>query len=329
MDRVLVWFGVEKADYGLVYEEEVDGFTFSRSTRGRKAQPKSTASTDTVSVSESAPLKETRTTKAGPPSARDEVEPKRRRSARLSGDKEPAAPSEVVSRRPKKSKRDEQPVARSGAREGSPHTETEDLAVHKKRDATRIALPFADTPIIKRNKEMRAAQNKRTSSSRRSSAGIRGRRASSLIESGLSNGRDNISLHSPSHSAFAAQLSTPVANTGKCIVPRGSVQKSYGSARSNVNSASAAYALFSNILSEEEPKANTSQIPAIPHADVEILDFYKLIENELPEQRRMRQLLTWCATRALLEKPRPTDDMNTMETIAIESGEFKFSARSV
>jgi hypothetical protein len=69
-------------------------------------------------------------------------------------------------------------------------------------------------------------------------------------------------------------------------------------------------------------KANTSQILAVPHADVEVLDFYKLIENDLPEPKRMRQLLTWCATRALLEKPRPTDGANTTETIAIESGKI-------
>jgi kinetochore protein Mis13/DSN1 len=47
----------------------------------------------------------------------------------------------------------------------------------------KIALPFSDTPIINRNKEMRkaGAQN-----GRRSSLGMRGRRASSLIENGHS-----------------------------------------------------------------------------------------------------------------------------------------------
>ncbi|KLP15350.1 uncharacterized protein LW94_1285 [Fusarium fujikuroi] len=44
-----------------------------------------------------------------------------------------------------------------------------------------IALPMSDTPIINRNKEMR---KKGGSSNRRSSLGNRGRRASSLIESG-------------------------------------------------------------------------------------------------------------------------------------------------
>lgn len=53
--------------------------------------------------------------------------------------------------------------------------------------ATKIALPFADTPVIRRNKAMR--ENKSGKGERRSSLSLRGRRASSLIESGSSNGR--------------------------------------------------------------------------------------------------------------------------------------------
>jgi len=49
-------------------------------------------------------------------------------------------------------------------------------------------------------------------------------------------------------------------------------------------------------------------IAALPHQEVEIPDFYKHIESDgLPEPRRMRQLLTWCATRALDAKPIGTD----------------------
>ena len=53
--------------------------------------------------------------------------------------------------------------------------------------ATRIALHLADTPVIRRNKAMR--EGKGGKSERRSSLGSRGRRASSLIESGNSNGK--------------------------------------------------------------------------------------------------------------------------------------------
>ena len=58
-------------------------------------------------------------------------------------------------------------------------------------DATKISLPFADTPIIRRNKEMRKGAQ---TGSRRSSLGLRGRRASSLIESGKSNGKGLLDL---------------------------------------------------------------------------------------------------------------------------------------
>lgn len=44
-------------------------------------------------------------------------------------------------------------------------------------------------------------------------------------------------------------------------------------------------------------------IIALPHSEVEVKDFYTLIEQSLPEPRRMRQLLTWCGERALPEKP--------------------------
>ncbi|KAK5628920.1 hypothetical protein RRF57_004635 [Xylaria bambusicola] len=48
-------------------------------------------------------------------------------------------------------------------------------------EAKKIALPFSDTPIINRNKEMR-----KKTGNRRSSLGMRGRRASSLMNSGHS-----------------------------------------------------------------------------------------------------------------------------------------------
>lgn len=52
--------------------------------------------------------------------------------------------------------------------------------------ATKIALPFADTPVIRKNKAIR--EGKGGKGERRSSLGLRGRRASSLIDSGNSNG---------------------------------------------------------------------------------------------------------------------------------------------
>ena len=103
------------------------------------------------------------------------------------------------------------------------------LRVQAATTSTKIALPMADTPVIRKNKEMRM-KDKKKGGQRRSSLGMRGRRASSLIDSGVSN--------------------------------------------------------------------------ALPHDAVRTTDFYKHIEGEgLSEPRRMKQLLTWCATRALGEKP--------------------------
>lgn len=104
----------------------------------------------------------------------------------------------------------------------------------KTSESKKIALPFSDTPIMNRNKEMR-----RQTGARRSSLGMRGRRASSLIASGHS---------------------------------------------------------------------------AIPHKMVDPAEFYKHIEAELLETRRMKQLLTWCGERALSEKP-PLGSSNSNEIL--------------
>ena len=70
-------------------------------------------------------------------------------------------------------------------REKTPAVTTE-VTEGEGHSATRIALPFADTPVIRRNKAMR--EGKSGKGERRSSLGLRGRRASSLIDAGNSNG---------------------------------------------------------------------------------------------------------------------------------------------
>ncbi|KAI2627368.1 Mis12-Mtw1 protein family-domain-containing protein [Hypomontagnella submonticulosa] len=118
-------------------------------------------------------------------------------------------------------------------------------------ESKKIALPFSDTPVMNRNKEMR-----RKTGARRSSLGMRGRRASSLIDSGNN---------------------------------------------------------------------------AIPHKAVDPAEFYKHIEAELMEPRRMKQLLTWCGERALSEKP-PLGSLNSNEILgarAIQDQLLKdFSSKS-
>ena len=140
---------------------------------------------------------------------KDEKQVKRRRSPRNSGESIPDAPVlEVKKRRvkdanssasnPDKAEQPPDPARVDGdvVKSGPAVSETIQLPpvtsenvqrqpVERPRDGTKIALPFADTPIIRRNKEMRKGAE---TGHRRSSLGNRGRRASSLIDSGKSNG---------------------------------------------------------------------------------------------------------------------------------------------
>ena len=79
--------------------------------------------------------------------------------------------------------RDAEPVQTGGASPTHIDEGTTGRAVGRKDaavESAQIALPISDTPVINRNKEMR----KKGTGNRRSSLGMRGRRASSLIENG-------------------------------------------------------------------------------------------------------------------------------------------------
>jgi kinetochore protein Mis13/DSN1 len=273
----------------LAYDENDDGFQFTRraSRRATRAQPSPEPIPEEPAE---APPARRRKVPVAAPEPEQNAATNRRRSARLSGDHNaimqvdgPAEREQPMKPLPKRSKKIaplgklvekplenvaeksakkpvEKPAKKSvkepaekpaektpaekekekgKARQHTPAPEPQDAAKsafagtktpirdEKKRDgATKIMLPFADTPVITRNKEMRKGNK---DGHRRSSTGLRGRRASSLIDSGLSN--------------------------------------------------------------------------ALPHSEVEVRDFYKYIEQSLPEPRRMKQLLTWCGSRALPEKP--------------------------
>ncbi|KAL8967530.1 MAG: hypothetical protein Q9197_005382 [Variospora fuerteventurae] len=239
-----------KAKRKLDDDEESDGFRFTR-TRAKKAKAESDSQIPPIeedkheeSPPKPVPIKRSRKRISLSPSAAAAQAPekpeRRRKSPRNSGDKDlianeqPLPPLEVKKKRkPKddrpqethKSRKQDQATStqpQGTAAPGPPRTQP----VDKPLDPIKVSLPFADTPIIRRNKEMRkGAEN----GSRRSSLGMRGRRASSLIDSGKSD--------------------------------------------------------------------------ALPHDEVDSFEFYKHIESSLTEPRRMKQLLTWCGTRALGEKP--------------------------
>ena len=132
-----------------------------------------------------------------PPSALSNEEPKKRatrNSTRHDGDgnviEEP-----VLAVNRKRPKQGEAAESRSNTRGMGAGEPSEDIVETigggtvptspPPRDPQKISLPFADTPIIRRNQEMRKGVGE---GHRRSSLGMRGRRASSLIDSGKSNG---------------------------------------------------------------------------------------------------------------------------------------------
>ncbi|OJD30606.1 mis12-mtw1 family protein [Diplodia corticola] len=276
------------------YDEDDDGFTFSRA-RPKKSAAKKTGEPE-PEPAEAPPPKKAKTSKpveeqqspaeepikstarktrksavaAIAPAVADEVAPKRRRSARLSAAGTEAQPQQqqTSTPAPEKAKRTRKSTAHRDRAQTPKQDNDDGVALvggqageqaesdQPSREGTKIALPFADTPIIKRNKEMRKGGG--GGGPRRSSTGLRGRRASSLIDSGTSNG--------------GQQLPDSNGSGGP-----------------------------GNLLLDNQ--ADDKDELAVPHAEVPAEDFYKHIEQSLPEPRRMKQLLTWCGTRALTDKP--------------------------
>lgn len=253
-------------------DEEDDGFFFTRTRSKRtKAGPAvrqpEPVKEETQEVPKPAPAKSRRKKSFGTPGIpapapadKDAKGVKRRRSARTSQDGTIVDPPvlEVKKRRGKdqapvdgKTRKDSE-ASKAAQVEGEEENSiqivgevSQPQAVEIPRDTTKIALPFADTPIIRRNKEMRKGAD---TGHRRSSMSNRGRRASSLIDTGKSNGESK------------------------------------------------------HVLEHDDTYTDAAE--ALPHDEVDSAEFYKHIESDgLPEPRRMRQLLTWCGTRALGEKP--------------------------
>lgn len=281
------------------YDENDDGFQFSRRTSRRTTKTQAAlAAQEPIPEEPRAPAplpakpsgrRKKDTITVFEPESTDTQ--KRRRSARISGDREqlevrPKAAQPLPPKRTKKStpaekqkeKKQVTPVPEAGDKSAFVGVQTPQhgtqIAAKRDPNAQRIMLPFADTPVITRNKEMRKGGK---DGHRRSSTGLRGRRASSLIDSGMSNGefaRDIRQLFAPGASKCWEQKACSISH------------------------------------------ADCS--PALPHSEVEVRDFYKYIEQSLPEPRRMKQLLTWCGTRALPEKP--SGDVKNAN--AIMAGEF-------
>ena len=192
-------------DRCIEYDEEDDGFMFNR-VKSKRAKGKSSTrspepaqQTRRASPQSSSNYGSKKPHGSGGALAADNSEGavSRRRSTRHSGNKSIVEPLDLQlpKKRTKRKSTEDAPNANETAHEHGetilsqqrvPAVERSNTPGHEQMssDTTKIALPFADTPIIRRNKEMRKGSNE----SRRSSLSNRGRRASSLIESGTSNG---------------------------------------------------------------------------------------------------------------------------------------------
>ncbi|KAK5115258.1 hypothetical protein LTR62_001458 [Meristemomyces frigidus] len=158
----------------------------------------------------------------------------------------------------------------------------------------RIALPFQDTPVIRRNKEMRKSS---AGGDRRTSTGMRGRRASSLIDEGRGNGKFVCIPFSMGNervsSTLHIQMSRPLDFKDKQRLELHVPQQSLA-----------------------DP---ISCRTALPHAEVPTGDFFKHISEDLTEPRRMRCLLGWCGTRALPPKPDAPKDSTPASSMEFQA----------
>lgn len=160
--ELLAWHGV--AWRGTTLGRDADCVGYDEDVEGFQFSRLPAKKTRSVEPAESAPA-------APSPTGRKDAPKKRPETERSAGKKS----------RPSRSKAD-----RNGFVSPEPAPAPE----------TKITLPMADTPVIQRNKDMRTAA-KSEKGSRRSSLGMRGRRASSLIDSGASNGGFPLPLSLP------------------------------------------------------------------------------------------------------------------------------------
>lgn len=239
---------------------------------------------------------------------RDVVEKPRRRSKRIS-DEKPAEHNAQSS--------PQQPIQagahRSNLQSPSPgrgrlltvEKSRRDEADRRDTKVMQIALPFADTPIQRRNKEMRKTS---AEGHRRSSTGMRGKRASSVIDEGRGNGKSS-SIFSepfvlPHLMPLFVEVSEVLSSNGSRASqnPRTSIRLEYDAPDLVIRAGDLGGAQYTT---EGTPANSTTYATALPHAEVPATEFYKHISADITEPRRMRSLLGWCGTRLLPSKPHP------------------------
>ena len=208
MHQMEHWFRLRAVGLTGVHidSEDSDGFKFTRKKAKAEPAPQIPPIQEDgdAETPKAAPVKKPRkrpSSSSNAAQAENGDKPdRRRRSARNSGDKnlvaeQESTPPAIEVKKKRKTKDDAAKETRKSKKtDQAKSTQSHDEAAagsnrtqptEQPLDPVKVSLPFADTPIIRRNKEMRkGAEN----GSRRSSLGMRGRRASSLIDSGKSDG---------------------------------------------------------------------------------------------------------------------------------------------
>lgn len=204
-----------------VYEEEVDDFAFSKKRKKDSKQPAVRNSIDEAPATAATPALAAAPSdeaSAHPPAAEPATAPKTarrkttrrlpdsperkeagntvRRSKRISVEKAPEKHASASPQRPAHAQshanveRSPSPTRAAPVTVEKKRTQGAENQVEEEKVMT-ISLAFANTPVIRRNREMRKANK---DGHRRSSAGIRGKRASSVIDEGRGHGE---SIRSP------------------------------------------------------------------------------------------------------------------------------------
>lgn len=164
-------------------DDEVPATTSRRPTR-RKRDSSPPAPDEPVVVPKKRTARRTRSSTEQIAGEEPEEEPPPPAASRTNGIKATKdGGAKKTSGRPSR-KKQQAPVEDEQAVQTTP--ETTDKTLEKDPNATKIALPFSDTPINNRNKEFRKKGGAGAGGGRRSSMSMRGRRASSLIDSGHS-----------------------------------------------------------------------------------------------------------------------------------------------
>jgi kinetochore protein Mis13/DSN1 len=185
--KLCTWFRAA-TDTVLAYDEEDGDFKFTRRSKRTKTEP---AAPEPVPLP--ARSRQNKAQQAEPPAEKKSrrkmsfstptheastiSQPKRatRNSTRLSIDKSRNGTSSSHETMVEEAEADTMDLVGMSTTENDRPVDSD-----VRKESTKIALPFTDTPVINRNKELR----KKGTGNRRSSLGMRGRRASSLIENG-------------------------------------------------------------------------------------------------------------------------------------------------